>query len=157
MLPKPQQLVATKSVKEHQLPAKPEPGGGGSTLSNQLSTDDDVASSHVTLLGVNISFFLVNAPPERGPELHKHDYDEVIIVQEGRTTCVAGDVQLDVNAGDIIVIPAGTPHRFVNSGNTPPRQNRHPRHPEVRYRMVGRERSAEEGKEQLINGSAVST
>ena len=39
---------------------------------------------------VNISFFLVNAPPERGPELHKHDYDEVIIVQERRATCVAG-------------------------------------------------------------------
>jgi hypothetical protein len=38
LLPKPQQLVAPKSVKEHQLHATPESGGGGSTLSNQLST-----------------------------------------------------------------------------------------------------------------------
>jgi len=39
---------------------------------------------------VNISFFLVNAPPGRGPELHRHHYNETIIVQEGRATCVAG-------------------------------------------------------------------
>ena len=71
---------------------------------------------------VNISFFLVNAPPGRGPELHRHDYDEVIVVQEGRATCVAGDEHRDVKAGDIIVIPAGTPHRFANSGDTPLRQ-----------------------------------
>jgi hypothetical protein len=32
--------------------------------------------------GVSISFFLVNAPPGRGPELHRHNYDEIIIVQE---------------------------------------------------------------------------
>ena len=43
-------------------------------------------------------------------------------MQEGRATCVAGDEQRDVKAGDIIVIPAGTPHRFVNSGDTPLRQ-----------------------------------
>ena len=62
--------------------------------------------------GVSISFFLVNAPPGRGPELHRHDYDEVIVVQEGRATCVAGDEHRDVKAGDII----------VNSGDTPLRQ-----------------------------------
>ncbi len=72
--------------------------------------------------GVSISFFLVNAPPDGGPELHRHDYDEVIIVQDGRATCVAGDEQREVKPGDIVVIPAGTPHRFVNSGDTPLRQ-----------------------------------
>jgi len=71
---------------------------------------------------LNISFSLVNAPPGRRPDLHRHDYDEIIIVQDGRATCVAGDEQRDMKAGDIIVIPAGTPHRFVNSGHTPLRQ-----------------------------------
>jgi mannose-6-phosphate isomerase-like protein (cupin superfamily) len=72
--------------------------------------------------GVNVSFFLVNASPGCGPALHRHEYDEVIIVQEGRATCVTGDKQSEVKAGDIIVIPAGTPHSFVNSGDTPLRQ-----------------------------------
>jgi mannose-6-phosphate isomerase-like protein (cupin superfamily) len=72
--------------------------------------------------GFSISFFLVNASPGRGPELHRHDYDEIIIVQEGRATCVAGDEQRDVKAGGIIVIPAVTPHCFVNSGDTPLRR-----------------------------------
>ena len=72
--------------------------------------------------GLSISFFLVNAAPGRGPELHRHDYDGIIIMQEGRATCVAGDEQRDVKAGDIIVIPAVTPHCFVNSGDTPLRQ-----------------------------------
>ena len=43
-------------------------------------------------------------------------------MQEGRATCVAGDEHHDVKAGDIIVIPAGMPHRFVNSGDTRLRQ-----------------------------------
>jgi mannose-6-phosphate isomerase-like protein (cupin superfamily) len=72
--------------------------------------------------GVNISFLLVKAPPQGGPKLHRHDYDEVIVVQEGRATCVAGKESLEVKAGDIIVIPAGTPHKFTNSGDTPLRQ-----------------------------------
>jgi mannose-6-phosphate isomerase-like protein (cupin superfamily) len=72
--------------------------------------------------GVSISFLLVNAPPGGGPELHRHDYDEVIIVLEGHATCVAGDDGREVKAGDIVVIPAGTPHRFVNSGDRPLRQ-----------------------------------
>ena len=72
--------------------------------------------------GIKISFLLVNAPPGRGVELHRHNYDEVIIVHEGRVTCVAGDKQHEVTAGDVIVIPAGTPHSFINSGDTPLRQ-----------------------------------
>jgi mannose-6-phosphate isomerase-like protein (cupin superfamily) len=72
--------------------------------------------------GVNISFFLVKAPPRRGPELHRHNYDEVIMVQEGRATCIAGAERREVGPGDIIAIPAGTPHTFVNSGDTPLRQ-----------------------------------
>ena len=67
----------------------------------------------------NISFLLVNAPPGGGVELHRHNYDEVIIVHEGRATCVIGDKQHLVTAGEVIVIPAGTPHSFINSGNAP--------------------------------------
>ena len=63
-----------------------------------------------------ISMIFVDAEPGRGPALHRHDYDEVFVVQEGQATMVAGDRELTVNAGDIVVVPAGQPHAFVNSG-----------------------------------------
>ena len=62
------------------------------------------------------------SPPGRGPGLHQHPYDEVAIVQEGHATFVAGSEEREVQAGEIVVIPAGTPHRFINSGDAPLRQ-----------------------------------
>ncbi len=72
--------------------------------------------------GIGVSVLLVDAAPGRGPDLHKHDYDELFIVQEGRATVVAGDEEREVHAGEIVVVPAGEPHRFVNSGDGPLRQ-----------------------------------
>ncbi|HEY6059974.1 MAG TPA: hypothetical protein VIV10_05265 [Gemmatimonadales bacterium] len=34
--------------------------------------------------GVNISVYLLSAPPGRGPGPHRHPYDEVQFVREGR-------------------------------------------------------------------------
>jgi mannose-6-phosphate isomerase-like protein (cupin superfamily) len=67
--------------------------------------------------GTAISMIFVDAEPGRGPALHRHDYDEVFVVQEGQATMVAGDRELTVSAGDIVVVPAGQPHAFVNSGD----------------------------------------
>ena len=72
--------------------------------------------------GADVSFFMVDASPGRGPSLHKHDYDEVFVVQEGQATMTAGDREIVVGAGDIVVVPAGQPHGFVNSGDGPLRQ-----------------------------------
>ena len=65
---------------------------------------------------VGISLFLVNAAPEGGPRLHLHPYEEVFIVHEGRGTFTLDQAQVDAGPGDIVVAPAETPHRFVNSG-----------------------------------------
>ena len=46
----------------------------------------------------------------------------IIIVQEGQATAVVGDAELQVQAGDIVLIPANRAHGFVNSGNAPLRQ-----------------------------------
>ena len=72
--------------------------------------------------GAPVSIYFVNAPPGRGPKLHYHPYAEVAIVQEGNARITVGDEEREVKAGDIVVIPAGTPHRFINSGETPLRQ-----------------------------------
>ena len=68
---------------------------------------------------VAVSFFLVEALPGRGAPLHRHDYDEIVLVQEGNSRFVVGDTILEAAAGDIVVVKAGTPHGFVNSGDSP--------------------------------------
>jgi mannose-6-phosphate isomerase-like protein (cupin superfamily) len=65
---------------------------------------------------INVSFLLVDAGPGDGPALHRHGYAEVFIVLEGEATYVAGDEERRVEAGEIVVVPPDTPHRFFNSG-----------------------------------------
>ena len=66
---------------------------------------------------VGISMFLVEAKPGRGAPLHCHDYEEIILIQEGTSRFVAGDETRDTSPGEIIVVKAGTPHGFVNAGS----------------------------------------
>jgi mannose-6-phosphate isomerase-like protein (cupin superfamily) len=77
-----------------------------------------VGESH----GAPLSAYIVNAKPGQGPPLHKHPYVEVAFTLEGSATITVGDEQREVKAGGIVVIPAETPHRFVNSGDTTLRQ-----------------------------------
>jgi mannose-6-phosphate isomerase-like protein (cupin superfamily) len=64
----------------------------------------------------------VDAPPGGGPSLHKHDYAEVFIVQQGEATVVAGEEERVVRAGDVVIVPPGLPHAFTNTGDGPLRQ-----------------------------------
>ena len=71
---------------------------------------------------VNVSFFLVDSPPGSGAALHTHPYEEIFVVQEGEATFTVGDATIEVSGGQIVVVPAGVPHKFVNSGSGPLRQ-----------------------------------
>lgn len=68
--------------------------------------------------GAPVSAYIVAARPGQGPPLHQHPYVEVAFTIEGSATITVGDETREVQAGGIVVIPAGTPHRFVNSGDT---------------------------------------
>jgi quercetin dioxygenase-like cupin family protein len=72
--------------------------------------------------GAPFSAYIVNAKPGQGPPLHTHPYVEVAFTVEGCATITVGNETREVRSGDIFVIPANTPHRFVNSGNTILRQ-----------------------------------
>lgn len=62
------------------------------------------------------SFIMVDLPPGRGPRLHRHPYPEIFIVQEGQATYTVGSETVEIRAGQIVIVPAGIPHKFVNSG-----------------------------------------
>jgi mannose-6-phosphate isomerase-like protein (cupin superfamily) len=77
-----------------------------------------VGSEH----GAGVCLLFVDAPPGDGPGLHRHPYEELFVIQEGRCTFFVGDDEFETGAGDIVIAPAGVPHRFVNSGDGPLRQ-----------------------------------
>jgi quercetin dioxygenase-like cupin family protein len=83
---------------------------------------------------VNVSFFLVDSPPGSGAVLHTHPYEEIFVTLEGEATFTVGDDTIEVSAGQIVVAPAGVPHKFVNSGNGQLRQV--DIHPSGRIRQV---------------------
>jgi quercetin dioxygenase-like cupin family protein len=76
-------------------------------------------SSH-SLVGVEhglpISLILVHAPPGTGPELHRHPYPEVFVLEAGRATFHVDGADVLAEAGDVVVAPAGAMHGFKNAG-----------------------------------------
>jgi quercetin dioxygenase-like cupin family protein len=72
--------------------------------------------------GATVSFFLSHHPPGTGPGLHRHPYEETFILEQGSATFTVDDETLEAEAGQIIIVPAGAAHGFVNSGNEALRQ-----------------------------------
>ena len=62
-----------------------------------------------------VSFILVDMQPGEGVRLHTHPYQEIFILQEGAATYRVGTTTLEARAGQIIIVTADTPHKFVNS------------------------------------------
>ncbi len=71
---------------------------------------------------VPASLIFFEGPPGSGPRLHRHPYAEIFVVQEGNATFTVGDATIEATGGQILVAPAGVPHKFVNSGSGPLRQ-----------------------------------
>jgi mannose-6-phosphate isomerase-like protein (cupin superfamily) len=63
-----------------------------------------------------VSILFSDSLPGEGPRLHRHLYDETWIVQEGRVQVWIGEETGEAGAGDIVVAPPNTPHRFTNVG-----------------------------------------
>ena len=51
-----------------------------------------------------------------GPRLHVHPYDETFVIVAGHARFYVGDAVLDASAGEVVLGPAGVPHRFENQG-----------------------------------------
>lgn len=67
--------------------------------------------------GLPISLFVVHGGPGVGPEFHRHPYAEVFVLDAGQAEFQVGDSLLTAHAGAIVIAPAGSPHRFTNTGD----------------------------------------
>ena len=78
--------------------------------------------------GAGVSFFLARTPPGRGPGLHRHPYEETFVVHEGRLNFTVDGQAIEARAGQMVIAPPGSAHKFVNVGDAPAHMtNIHPR------------------------------
>jgi quercetin dioxygenase-like cupin family protein len=68
---------------------------------------------------VNISVFLLTGRAGEGPGPHRHPYDEVQFIREGRGVWIVDGHEFEAGAGDILVIKAGEIHGFKCIGDGP--------------------------------------
>ena len=74
------------------------------------SLTGDTIGSSVTVLAYGTDL------PGEGPGLHVHPYDETFIMIAGKARFFVGEQAIEAEAGDIVLGPAGLPHRFENIG-----------------------------------------
>jgi quercetin dioxygenase-like cupin family protein len=67
---------------------------------------------------IPVSVFVTEYPERgKGPDLHTHPYAEAFVVESGTATFTAGDEQITVSGGNVVVVPAETVHGFKNAGD----------------------------------------
>ena len=66
---------------------------------------------------VAASIFVTEYQRGQGPDLHVHPYAEVFVVETGTATFTAGDEELTVTGGHIVIVPPETPHGFKGAGD----------------------------------------
>jgi mannose-6-phosphate isomerase-like protein (cupin superfamily) len=66
--------------------------------------------------GAEVCVFVVDFSPGDGPRRHRHPYEEVFVVHEGRAAFTVEEETLEATVGQVVVVPSGTSHTFVNTG-----------------------------------------
>ena len=84
--------------------------------SNQLPGGNSAREFEGKEHGAGLTLILVDIETGHGPNLHRHPYEEIFVVHAGTGSFVVDESEVQATAGDIVVAPAGTAHRFVNSG-----------------------------------------
>jgi mannose-6-phosphate isomerase-like protein (cupin superfamily) len=67
-----------------------------------------------------LSIFEDHNDPRAGPPLHVHyDADEIFTVVSGQYKFICGESVIKAGAGDVVLVPRGSSHTFLNSGTGP--------------------------------------
>jgi quercetin dioxygenase-like cupin family protein len=92
--------------------------------------DSDESLPHIGLAGDTYTILLTGKdtagqfclidmliPPGGGPGLHRHDFEETFILQEGEIEFTFREEKVTVRAGETINIPANAPHKLRNQSD----------------------------------------
>src|SRR6478736_4336774 len=96
--------------------------------------DDDQSLPHIGLVGDTYTILVtgqdtagrytlidMHVPPNGGPPLHRHDFEEMFTVLDGEVLVTFRDETVVLRAGETINVPANAPHSFTNAGSSPAR------------------------------------
>ncbi len=61
---------------------------------------------------IPVSMFVTEHPRGKGAALHFHPYPEAFVVLSGTAVFTVGDDKVTVESGNVVVVPAETPHGF---------------------------------------------
>ena len=67
--------------------------------------------------GSQVSFFVVDNEPGRGPDLHRHPYSETFVVLAGSGRFHRDGEEIEAAAGDVVVVEPGQAHGFKATGD----------------------------------------
>ena len=68
---------------------------------------------------IPISSFITEHPRGKGAALHFHPYPEAFVVLSGTAVFTVGGDEVTVEGGNVVVVPAETPHGFESAANDP--------------------------------------
>ena len=69
------------------------------------------------LYGSEITLILENESRiGAGPRLHRHPYTETFVIRTGAALFTVGDERFEAVGGQLLVVPAFTPHKFEKIG-----------------------------------------
>src|SRR6476660_8229544 len=99
-----------------------------------IADPDDPNMPHIGLVGDTYTVLLsgkdtagrytlidMHVPPNGGPPLHRHDFEEMFTVLDGEVLVTFRDETVVLRAGETINVPANAPHSFTNAGSMPAR------------------------------------
>ncbi|CAI8052684.1 hypothetical protein GBAR_LOCUS28816 [Geodia barretti] len=66
----------------------------------------------------NFNFGVVSFSAHSRNKFHKHSGDQILIVTEGTGTVATDDEEVEVTAGDVVIVPAGENHWHGAPGDT---------------------------------------
>ena len=64
----------------------------------------------------DVSVFVVDMPPDKGPKLHRHPYSETFVLLAGSGRFRLDGLEVEAAAGDVVVAPAEAAHGFTAIG-----------------------------------------
>ena len=68
---------------------------------------------------IPVSMFVTEHPRGKGAALHFHPYPEAFVVLSGIAVFTVGEEEVTVGGGNVVVVPAETPHGFESAADDP--------------------------------------